>query len=336
MFPCFLGGFESRLLQHVESRDESRPALARIDHVVDVSACRRNVGVRELVAILGDARLGRRLGIVRRPDLLAKEHLDGALRAHHGDLGLWPREVHVAPDVLRVHDVVGAAVRLSGDQRHLGDGRLGERVQELRPVPDDAAVLLCDPGQEARHVLEDDERDVERVAEAHEARTLVRGVDVQHSREHRRLIGDDPDRVSPEVSEPDDDVAGEPSMHLVEVPIVHDVSDHVVHVVGMIRVVRNDRSSSRPGGRARRCSPPQVVGRGCSAGCSGRAPAPRRGSRARSHTRNGPPRTWRRARRRRRALHVDVLVRDRLHHVGSGHEHVARAADHVDEVGDRG
>ena len=31
-----------------------------------------------------------------------------------------------------------------------------------------------------------------------------------------------------------------------------------------------------------------------------------------------------------------VLVRDRLDHVGTGHEHVARVLHHDDEVGDRG
>ena len=35
-------------------------------------------------------------------------------------------------------------------------------------------------------------------------------------------------------------------------------------------------------------------------------------------------------------LEGDVLVRDRLHHVGAGDEHVAHAAHHVDEVGDGG
>jgi superfamily II DNA/RNA helicase len=35
-------------------------------------------------------------------------------------------------------------------------------------------------------------------------------------------------------------------------------------------------------------------------------------------------------------LHVHVLVRHGLHHVRAGHEHVAGAADHVDEVRDRG
>src|SRR5205809_928067 len=32
----------------------------------------------------------------------------------------------------------------------------------------------------------------------------------------------------------------------------------------------------------------------------------------------------------------DVFVGDRLHHVRAGHEHVARVADHDDEVGDGG
>jgi hypothetical protein len=40
-------------------------------------------------------------------------------------------------------------------------------------VADDAAVLLVDAGQEAGHVDEGDERDVERVAGAHEAGRLL-------------------------------------------------------------------------------------------------------------------------------------------------------------------
>jgi hypothetical protein len=50
-------------------------------------------------------------------------------------------------------------------------------------VLDDAAVLLVGAGQEAGHVLEGDQRDVEGVAEAHEARALDRGVDVEHAGE---------------------------------------------------------------------------------------------------------------------------------------------------------
>ena len=98
---------------------------------------------------------------------------------HHGDLGGRPRDVEVRADVLRAHDVVGAAVGLARDDGELGHGRLAVGIEELRAVADDAAALLRRPGQEAGHVDERDERDVERVAEAHEARRLHGRVDVE-------------------------------------------------------------------------------------------------------------------------------------------------------------
>src|SRR5260221_347296 len=79
------------------------------------------------------------------------EDADRAFRPHHGDLGGRPGEVEVRADVLRSHDAVGAAVGLAGDDGDLGDGRLRERVEELRAVLDDAAVLLVRPGEKPRH-----------------------------------------------------------------------------------------------------------------------------------------------------------------------------------------
>ena len=42
-------------------------------------------------------------------------------------------------------------------------------VQQFRAVADDAAELLFGAGEEAGHVFKSDDRDVEGVAEAHEA-----------------------------------------------------------------------------------------------------------------------------------------------------------------------
>ena len=95
--------------------------------------------------------------------------------------------------MLRGHHVVGAAVRLARDHRQLWHRGLGERVQQLGPVADDPAPLLARPGQEAGHVHEREQGDVERVARAHEARRLGGGVDVEHSRQLRRLVAHDPD-----------------------------------------------------------------------------------------------------------------------------------------------
>src|SRR3989454_3477299 len=48
-----------------------------------------------------------------------------------------PCHVVVPADVLRVHHVVGAAVRLAGDHGELRDRGLAVGVQQLRPVLDD-------------------------------------------------------------------------------------------------------------------------------------------------------------------------------------------------------
>ena len=78
------------------------------------------------------------------------------------------------------------------------------------------------PGQEARHVDERDERDVEGVAGAHEARGLDRRVDVEHAGERLRLVADDADGVAAEPREAADDVLGEALVHLEELAVVDD------------------------------------------------------------------------------------------------------------------
>ncbi len=111
--------------------------------------------------------------------------LTAPVRPHDGDLRRREREVDVRANVLARHDVVRAAVRLAQDDGDLRHGGLGEREEQLRAVLDDAAVLLVGPRHEAGHVDERDERDVEAVAEAHEARGLHRRVDVEDAGEDR-------------------------------------------------------------------------------------------------------------------------------------------------------
>ena len=68
-------------------------------------------------------------------------------------------------------------------------------------MTDDSAPLLRRARQEARDVLERDERNVEAVAEADEARALERGADVQAAGEVGGLVGDDPDGPATEPAE---------------------------------------------------------------------------------------------------------------------------------------
>ena len=91
------------------------------------------------------------------------------------------------------------------------------------------------PGQEPGHVDERDERDVEGVAGADEARRLGRRVDVEHAGERLRLVADDADRVPAEPREAADDVLGAVRLHLEELAVVDDLRDHLLHVVRLRR-----------------------------------------------------------------------------------------------------
>src|SRR6478735_1032881 len=128
--------------EHRQRAADAFPRLVRLDHVVDVAARAGDERVGELFLVLGLAR-----GELRRVALLvAEDDLDRSLRPHHRDLGVRPGEVDVAAQVLRAHHVVGAAVRLAGDDGDLRHRALGVGEQQLGAVLDDAAVLLRGPG----------------------------------------------------------------------------------------------------------------------------------------------------------------------------------------------
>src|SRR5262245_15930111 len=219
--------------------DETRPRVARIDDVVDVAATRGDVRMRELVAVLVDLAVRGAVWIRAVVDLFSEQNLHRALWSHHRDLRRGPRDVVVAANVLGRHDVVRAAVRLARNDRELGDRRLTVRVQQLRTVLDDAAVLLRDTWEKTRNVLKGDDRNIERVAESYETRRLERCIDVEHTREHGRLVRHDPDAVTAEMREATDDVRAVVALYLVELAIVDDATDDVVHVVWLVRIVRH-------------------------------------------------------------------------------------------------
>src|SRR5213592_4992792 len=116
--PVSLGG-EGR-----EGLDQTGARIPRIYDVVQVAACRREIWMRELLAVF-------RFPLLRRVVLV--QDLHRAFRPHDGDLRRRPSHVVVPPHVLRVHDVVGAAVRLARDHRELGHGGFAIGEQQLGP-----------------------------------------------------------------------------------------------------------------------------------------------------------------------------------------------------------
>ena len=183
--PCLRAGSCSRFVRSIANAlHEHLARVARIDDVVDVAALGRLVRVEEpLVVLEHRARPGARSGSAATSISRRKMMFTAARGAHHRDLGRRPRVRDVGADRLRVHDDVRAAVALARDDLHARHRRLAVRVEQLGAVADDAAVLLVGAGKEPGDVDEGDERDVERVARAHEPRGLLRRVDVEA---HRR------------------------------------------------------------------------------------------------------------------------------------------------------
>ena len=190
------------------------------------------------------------------------------------------------------------------------------------------------PGQEARHVHEREDRDVEGVAEAHEAGGLLGGADVEHAGELRGLVAHDADRAPVQPREADDDVAREVLLHLEELAVVDEQVHHVAHVVRLVRVVRDDAVELR------------VLAVGVVARVHLRRQLEvvlRQERHQVAHVleaallvvggevRHAGLRVVRH--RPAELLELHLLAGDRLDHVGAGDEHVRGLLDHEDEVG---
>ena len=194
------------------------------------------------------------------------DDLYGPVSTHDRKPGSWPSDVVVASDVLGGHDVVSPAVGLAGDDSEFGDSSLGVGVEQFGTVPDDAPPLLAGPREESRYVDKSQDWYVEGVAEADEPSGLDRGIDVEATGKHLRLIGHDSDGVPAQSAEADDYVVREVCLNFKEGAVVEhllDGSDDIVRVTGVLRHQRVQNITEpvmRIRGRSDR-SPLQIVGR---------------------------------------------------------------------------
>ena len=106
---------------------------------------------------------------------------------------------------------------------------------------DDRAIFLRRPGQKTRHVDKGHDRDVEAVAEADKAGPLAGAVDIEAAGQHHRLVGDDADRRALHAGKADQDVGRVIRLQLEEVAVIDDLFDQLLHVVGLVRVGRDQR-----------------------------------------------------------------------------------------------
>src|SRR3954451_13480607 len=163
---------------HLERAADDLARLARIDHVVDHRVAGGDRDVDDLAVGLDElGLLGR--GVVGLLDLPAHHDLDRALRPHDADLGARPGDDQVGLVGAPVHHVVARAIGLARDDRDLRHGRVGHGLEHLGSVADDPRLLDLRPDHEPGHVHQEQQRDVEGVAEVDEARGLVGRVVVE-------------------------------------------------------------------------------------------------------------------------------------------------------------
>ena len=146
------------------------------------------------------------------------------------------------------HHIVGSTVGFAQNDRQFGHGRLGESVEKFSTVPDDSSPFLVGPGEETRHVLKGQNRDVEGVAKANKSGGFVAGVNVKTTCENFRLIGHNPHGVAAKMAETNHDVLGPIRLNFHESTVVQDLGDDVKNIVRLSGIVGNDavQSVARP------------------------------------------------------------------------------------------
>src|SRR5689334_2582071 len=107
-------------------------------------------------------------------------------------------------------------------------------------MPNYPVVLLIDPRQEPGNIHESQDRDVESVTEPDKACGLDGGINVESSGVNLRLIRNDPNRVSVESGEANDDVLGPERLYLEQFASINDPGYDISDVVRLVRVVRQD------------------------------------------------------------------------------------------------
>ncbi len=142
--------------------------------------------------------------------------------------------------MLGSHDAIRAAVGFTGDDRNFRDGGFGKGEKQFGAVLDDAPKLLLGARKKTWNILEGDERDVEGVAETHEARALHGSVDIENPGEEGRLIADDPNGAAIKARKAHDKVFRIMFVDFEEVTIVDDRVDGIFHVVGLLGIGGNE------------------------------------------------------------------------------------------------
>ena len=164
-----------------------------------------------------------------------RHHAGHLFRAHHRDLRGRPDVREPGAVGAAAHAVVAGAVRRADDHRQVRHGRVRDRVDHLRAVLRDPALLVVRADDVAGDVVQEEKRHVNLVAELDELRRLLGRLG-----EQRAVVAKDADRVAVDRGPAADDRRPVEGLELLEPGAVDDASDHLADVERRAQIARDE------------------------------------------------------------------------------------------------
>ena len=132
---------------------------------------------------------------------------------------------------------MATTIALTQCDSNLWHGSLAVSVEQLCTVEDDSVVLLTCTWQESWYVNERYDRNIECVAETNEAGCLAASVYIEYTCVSCWLVGYDTNALTIEAGETSDDVLGELRLNLEELSVIGYSTNHLIHIVCLVRIV---------------------------------------------------------------------------------------------------
>ena len=107
-------------------------------------------------------------------------------------------------------------------------------------MQDNTIIFLTCTRQESRNINQSNQWNIESVAETNETTSLTRSIAIQTSSHYLRLVSNDTYSLTIETCKTYDNILSIISMYFQEFVIINDCTDHFIHIVCLVWIIRND------------------------------------------------------------------------------------------------
>ena len=137
------------------------------------------------------------------------------------------------------HHIIGTAIGFAGNDCYLRHSRFTISIEQFGPMTDNTFIFLIDARKESRYIHKGQQRYIERITETDETGGFYWSINIQRSCQSCRLVGYHTDRFSIQPDISDHNIFGIFFLHFKEVMIVGHRFDQFLHIIGLIRIGRD-------------------------------------------------------------------------------------------------